>query len=158
VAFLLISVFILNSIVFIMPKRLKRVDMLVIILFALVFQQQVDIYLNFKYNLYGFFSHGVDWLSLIPILGLFPAAILIFFNFYPWNNRKRSIIYVFCVTVVLIVFEYFSLLSGYFYYNGWKLWWSVVEYPFLLYINIRFFIFYKSIKDHRLNRHDANSR
>lgn len=143
--FLIFSVFIINSIAIFMPKRLKRADMFIIVLFALAFQQQVDIYSNLKYDLYGFFTKGVDWLSLIPIFGLFPAATLIFFNFYPWHNKRRSIVYVFSVTAILLVFEHLSLLSGYFYYNGWKLWWSVVEYPFLLYINIGFYTFYKKI-------------
>ncbi len=128
-----------------MPKRLPRTDLFVIGLFGLAFQQQVDIYLNLEYDLYGFFEKGVDWLSIIPILGLFPSGALIFVNFYPLNNRKRAILYILLWTVFLTSFEYLSLQSGYFYFNGWKLWWSFLEYPILLLINISFYAFYIKI-------------
>ena len=124
-----------------MPKRLARADMFVVVLFGL--KQLVDMFVNVKYDLNGFFNKGVDWLSLIPILGLFPSANLIFFNFYPWNNMKRSVLYVFLVSAFLVGFEHLSLLAGYFYYHGWKLWWSVIEYPLLLYINIMFYKIFK---------------
>ncbi|MBB6731479.1 CBO0543 family protein [Cohnella zeiphila] len=117
--------------------------MFIVVLFGLVFQNLTDMFVNVKYDLYGFFQKGVDWLSLLPMLGLFPSAILIFFNFYPWNNGKRSVLYVGMATAFLVGFEYLSLLAGYFYYHKWKLWWSVIEYPILLYINIGFFKVYK---------------
>jgi hypothetical protein len=126
-----------------MPKHMERSDMFVVALFGLVFQQLVDMFFNVKYDLYGFFQKGVDWLSLIPMLGLIPSANLIFINFYPWNHWKRSVIYVGLVSAFLVGFEYLSLLAGYFYYHGWKLWWSVIEYPLLLYINIAFYKIFK---------------
>ncbi|WP_248929591.1 CBO0543 family protein [Paenibacillus hamazuiensis] len=142
-AFLLVSVILFNGIAFFMPKRLGRADMFVIALFGLVFQQLVDMFVNLKYDLYGFFQTGVDWLSLIPMLGLFPSVTLIFFNFYPWNNMKSSVLYVGLASAFLVGFEYLSLLAGYFYYHGWKLWWSVFEYPLLLYINVAFYKVFK---------------
>lgn len=142
-AFLLVSVILFNGIAFLMPKRLKRADMFVIALFGLGFENFVDMFINVKYDLYGYFNKGVDWLSLIPMLGLFPSTILIFFNFYPWNNAKRSVLYVCSASAFLVGFEYLSLLAGYFYYHGWKLWWSVIEYPLLLYLNI---VFYKAYR------------
>ncbi len=144
-AFLLISVAIFNGVAFLMPKRLRRTDMFVVALFGLTFQNFVDMFVNVKYDLYGFFQKGVDWPSLIPMLGLFPSAILIFFNYYPWNHRIRSVLYVGMATAFLVGFEYLSLLTDYFYYNGWKLWWSVIEYPLLLYINIAFYKIYRTL-------------
>ncbi|MFC0274705.1 CBO0543 family protein [Metabacillus herbersteinensis] len=67
---------------------------------------------------------------------------VVFLNYYPTDkNIRNKIIYIATWSVFAVVFEKFYLWSGTFYYNGWKLWYSAILYPFLylsLYLCLRY--------------------
>lgn len=130
--FLLISVVIFVLIALFVPKRLTKNELYAICLFSIVLGFTVDIVLYLKYHFYGYFEPGVQFLGFLPALFLFPTSGIVFMNFYPFN--KSSIyksFYIFCWTIFCLIFEYFSLLSGYFYHNEWNLWYSALVYPLL---------------------------
>lgn len=58
-------------------------------------------------------------------------------NFFPfeksiWNKSK----YILGWTVFSLFYEFLSVLSGYFYHNGWNYWLSAFTYPFLLLLQL----------------------
>lgn len=140
--FLIVSIFVFNAIASIIPKRLTRAEIYATTLFALVFVLVVDLYLDVKYDFYGYFNPGVDWAFLIPLFGLYPAVSLIFLNYYPYQKPRSALIYIIGWTVFIVLFELASVYSGYFYYNRWNAWYSLLVYPAVFYIlaqNLRLF-------------------
>lgn len=131
--FLIASVVVLNLTVIFMPKKLSASELWTTALFASVFQLLADYYLDAKLHLYGYFTKEIDWLALIPMFGLYPAARSIFLNFYPESKSKVARIgYIVCWWAFCLVFEAASVKSGYFFYAKWKLWYSAICYPILL--------------------------
>lgn len=115
-----------------MPKRLSRAEFYATTWFALYFEAITDIYLDLKYNLYGYFDTGTQWLSLIPMLGLYPAGNAIILNFYPYNRHwTMKALYVLGTDAVCTIYEATATHTGFFYYNGWKWWYSALVYPFI---------------------------
>ncbi|WP_425435935.1 CBO0543 family protein [Metabacillus halosaccharovorans] len=108
-------------------------------LFSTVLQLITDIYLEFKHNFYWYFSPGVDYITLWVVFWIYPSVNIIFLNFYPTNKKfSTSVYYILGWTLFALVYEWFAVNSSLFQYNGWKLWYSALIYPFLyllLYIN-----------------------
>jgi hypothetical protein len=101
-----------------------------------------DLILDMHYHFYGYFEKGFQWLGLLGIILYFPSISLLFLNHYPLEKKiLKKIIYILCWTIFSIIFEWVCLQTGYFYYNGWKLWYSGALYPIIfivLVINMRF--------------------
>ncbi|WP_319005799.1 CBO0543 family protein [Metabacillus niabensis] len=108
-------------------------------LFSTVLQLITDIYLEFKYNFYWYFSPGVDYITLWVVFWIYPSVNILFLNFYPTNKKfSTSVYYILGWTLFALVYEWVAVNYGFFQYNGWKLWYSAIIYPFLyllLYIN-----------------------
>lgn len=118
-----------------MPKRLSHLEIWVTIWFAGFLQCLADAVFDLGFNLYGYFAKGFQWESLIVVFGIFPAVSTIFLNYYPFNGKtSMKIHYIVGWTAFSIMFEIASVKSGYFYYDGWKWWYSASCYPVLLYI------------------------
>ncbi|WP_134683376.1 CBO0543 family protein [Brevibacillus migulae] len=131
---LLISIVVLNAIAFLIPKKLTRLEIYVTSLFAVYFAVQVDVYLNLRHDMYGYFSTGANYRSLLVIWGLYPAFSIIFLNLYPYQSRvSRKIAYLLWMTLLSTALEWlFSRGFGFFYHGSWKLIYSFFTYPFLL--------------------------
>lgn len=131
--FLLASIFVFNTIAFFIPKRMTGVEIYGTILFATVFQLLVDLYLSTKHDLYGYFVRGVEYKELLIIFGIFPAANIIYLNYFPYKKKLISkIIYILAWSSLITLYEWASVKAEYFYYNGWKLVYSALSYPFIL--------------------------
>ncbi len=103
--------------------------------FALTFELIANIYLDLKYDLYGYFNKGVDWESLPALVLIFPAVNILFLNFYPFTKSKtKQLFYILICSIIGVVFEWIYLQTEFFYYNGWKLWFSLASYPIIFYI------------------------
>lgn len=130
--YLTCTILALLIIVWQMPKRLKTHEYVFVILFGFCFQQTVDVYIDLKYDLYGYFDVGVDWGYIPVIFLLFPALGCIFMNWFPYGQSiYRKATYIFYWTVISTMYESGAVQSSYFYYHGWKLWWSFFLYPIL---------------------------
>ncbi|MFC0273508.1 CBO0543 family protein [Metabacillus herbersteinensis] len=130
------------------PKRLKKSELYAIALFSIVLGFFTDITFDLKYNLYGYFSPGVQFAGFLPILLLFPSSGVLFMNFYPF---KKSLLYqffyIFCWTIFCLFFEFLSIKSGYFYHNGWKYWHSAFTYPYLFLLHLLHLRFFRGYND-----------
>lgn len=134
---------IFNLVARFVPKNLTRDEMYATSLFAVNFELLVNVFLDIKYDFYGYFGPGVDWFTLLPIFGIYPASNIIFLNYYPFSgvNIKR-VLYIAGWVLFTIVYEWSSVQAGWFYYNGWRLWYSALCYPviyFLLAKNLELF-------------------
>ncbi|PQP88391.1 hypothetical protein CPT76_08430 [Paenibacillus sp. AR247] len=90
---------------------------------------------DLHYDLYGYLSPGFQWLSMLAIIMYFPSVSFLFLNFFPFHKRMRfKMIYIIVWSVFSTSFEWLTLQTDFFYYNGWKLWYSAVLYPFIFLI------------------------
>ncbi|MEG6586204.1 CBO0543 family protein [Dendrosporobacter sp. 1207_IL3150] len=126
---LFFSVLIFNLIAYSIPKNLTKDELYSTCLFAIVIQSFVDVFLDLKYDLYGYFNPGVDALTMIPILGIYPALNIIFLNYYPFSGTTvNKLFYALKWCIFSIAFEWSTIYAGWFYHNGWKLWYSFIFY------------------------------
>lgn len=137
--FFWMTIVLLNLIAFFIPKTLPRWQLYATSVFAVMFQLSVDTFFDLKLNLYGYFKKGVDNLGFIYEYGIFPAVSILFLTGWIWSSKKglsAKIGYLIVSTLFATTFEHFAVQSNWFYYNGWKLWYSFIEYPILFLILI----------------------
>jgi hypothetical protein len=133
--FLILSIIVFNTVFWLMPKKLTKIEIFSTCMFALVFEMIVNTYLDLKLDWYGYFQKGVQWMSLLVIFGIYPAVNAIFLNYYLYmKNVAQKFWYIMGCSVFAVVYEWLASLSGYFYYNQWKPWHSAILYPFLFLI------------------------
>ncbi|MDT8903404.1 CBO0543 family protein [Anaeroselena agilis] len=136
---LIISVIIFNLVAWLIPKRITRDEMLATSLFALQLEAEADIYLDLKYRLYGYFNPGPDWLALVPIYGIFPAITIVFLNYYPFTGKKsEKAIYIAAWSLFSALYEWSAVYAGWFFYSGWKTWYSALCYLLIFFLLIKF--------------------
>ena len=144
--FALVSAFIFMVIAYMMPKRISYVEMYSTTLFCTVFQLIVDIILEFKYGLYGYFGLGVDYHTFIFIFLIYPPLNIIFLNYFPIRgNILFKSMYIVAWIIFAIVYEYLCVQAGAFYYENWNLWYSAIIYPFVYLLIILNFLFIRRL-------------
>src|SRR5699024_9869131 len=110
------------------------VEMYITSWFALTFVLTVDIYLSYKLGLYGYFTKGtIHWKTLIIQFGVFPAYNAIFLNFFPTKKHHQAF-YILGHSVICVVYEWITILTGAFHYNNWNIVYSALLYPLILLI------------------------
>ncbi|WP_208588622.1 CBO0543 family protein [Gracilibacillus suaedae] len=116
-----------------MPKKISYYEMYTTSLFSTVLQLITDVYLEFKYRLYWYFSPGVDYITLWVVFWIFPAVNIMFLNFYPKTGTLLiKSLYILGWSLFAISYEGVAVYqSDFFHYNGWKLVYSVPVYPVL---------------------------
>lgn len=120
---------------FYMRKRLTKMEIYATTVFALLFGLTTDVVLDLHYNIYGYFDKGFQWKKLLAVFMYFPATNLLFLNFYPFNKSVlKKLLYLLIWASFSVTFEWLSVQTYFFYYNGWKLWYSGLLYPFIFLI------------------------
>ena len=133
--FFFISVVIFNLVAILIPKRMTPQEIYSTILFALVLDFTVDIVLNLKYDFYGYFNKGVDFMGFVLVFGLYPAGSTIILNYFPFTKGiKAKVVYILAWSAFLVLFEWAFDKAGYFYHHQWRLWHSALAYPIILLI------------------------
>ncbi|CAG7609024.1 hypothetical protein PAESOLCIP111_01124 [Paenibacillus solanacearum] len=128
---------VLNLISFLVPRKLSKIEIYATTFFAYSYGLTTDMVLDLHYNLYGYFSYGFQWLSLLGIIMYFPSISFLFLNFFPMEKRMRSkIAYILVWTVFSTGVEWLIVQTDFFYYNGWKLWYSALLYPLIFMVLI----------------------
>ncbi|MEE8670115.1 MAG: CBO0543 family protein [Heyndrickxia coagulans] len=112
--------------------------MLCTTLFAMCLELIVNLFLDIKYDLFGYFTKGVDRKSLYYLFGIYPAINILFINFFP-NRFRARFLYIAGWTIIALVFEFLFRVTGTFYYNGWKPVYSAIAYPILFCILALFY-------------------
>lgn len=120
-----------------MPKHLTLIEYYTTTAISIIIQLITDYILERIFGLYGYFTRGADWQSLLIIFFLYPPMNLIFLNFYPvTSNIFKKLIYILSFSAFAVGYEFLTLKMHVFYYNGWKLWYSAALYPFIFIILI----------------------
>jgi hypothetical protein len=147
--YLIISIIVFNSILYFIPKRLSKLEMVTTAIFAMFFSILVDVYLDVKYLLYWYFTKEVDWAWLIPLFGTYPALDIIFLNFFPWRSHmSRNFFYIFCWSIFATIYEWVVVNIGQIlHYGVWKLWYSAVLYPIIFSLLMGYLILIRKLKD-----------
>jgi len=118
--------------VLVMPKRISWIEMYTTSLFVMFLGSVADIYLDVKYDLYGFFTKGVDFEYLLIFIFIYPATNSVFLNFYPQSKSlAKKALYITVWVILTTLFEYISAQTEVFYYDGWKTLYSFFCYLFL---------------------------
>ncbi|WP_129706436.1 CBO0543 family protein [Priestia megaterium] len=118
--------------VLVMPKRISWMGIYTTSLFVMFLGALADVYLDVKYDLYGFFTKEVDLEYLLIFIFIYPAANSVFLNFYPQNKSlAKKALYITVWVILTTLFEYISAQTEVFYYNEWKTLYSFFCYPFL---------------------------
>lgn len=129
---------------YIIPKKMKPYEIYATTLFAIVLGLLVDTVLAVTYKLYVLDKPGIQIPPLIGQIILYGASSIIILNFYPFHRSiNRRIVYILCLTLLTVVFEFISYKFGFIKYNEWKLWYSAICYPFLIYFLVLHFKFFK---------------
>jgi hypothetical protein len=140
---LLISILIFNLIAFKINKRMQPSHIVQIWTFTIAFQMLFDLIVEFKYHSYWYFTSGVDWVGLIPRTLLIPPVNIIFLNLYPFEkNVLKKILYSFFFIILILLYELITLLPepwGYFHYGWWKIWYSAIVNPMILFCLLGFY-------------------
>ncbi|MDC3417592.1 CBO0543 family protein [Aquibacillus salsiterrae] len=135
--FLLFSVVVFTVVTIIVPKRINKQDLYAVALFSIIIGFVVDVTLDLKFNLYGYFEPGVQFAGFLPILVLFPASGMLFINFFPFaKSLGMKSLYVICWTMLCLTYEFFSVKLGYFYHNSWTFLYSAFVYPVLFFTQL----------------------
>jgi hypothetical protein len=123
---LIASMLSFNGVAYFMPKVISRLQMFVSFFTSMMLLLEFDSYVDFKYNLYGYFDKGIDWRGGVATFGIIPAVVIIFLNLFPYNKPiLNKIIFLFSCMIYCVIYEIISVKIGFFYWNGWKLWWSI---------------------------------
>ncbi|AFC31279.1 CBO0543 family protein [Paenibacillus mucilaginosus] len=129
---LLVSILVFNVAAYLIPKKLTLLEHYTTILFSLLLALVTDVTLNLNFDLYGYFDVGVDRIGYLAIYGIYPAINVLFLNLFPYDRSLAAkSLYIAGWWLFAVVYEYTTLEAGWFYYNGWKLEYSTVTYPFL---------------------------
>ncbi|WP_409300543.1 CBO0543 family protein [Peribacillus sp. SCS-155] len=133
-SFAVICVVLVVVIIF-MPKRISYGEMYVTSYFATFLAAMADMYLDLKWDLYGFFFKGVDLWYIPVFIVVYPAANILYLNFFPHvrSKRKQALYILFCSGLCLL-FEWMVRKTILFYYHGWKLQYSAIAYPILFFL------------------------
>jgi hypothetical protein len=125
-----------------LPKRIPIIEIYTTALFSTFLAALADVFLDVKLDLYGFFNKGVDWEYILIFLIIYPVWGFVVMNYYPFHKSVLSkLIYIAIWTFITGLCEYVALHTVAYYYNGWKLLYSILCYPFiyfLLVLNVRF--------------------
>lgn len=123
---------IFNIIAFVVPKKISKIEIYATCFFAYSYGLSTDMILDLHYHLYGYIQKGFQWGGFISTLLYFPSISFLFLNFYPFENKMlNKVYYIFGWSVFSIIFEWFSVQTGFFYYNEWKFWYSALLYPII---------------------------
>lgn len=140
-----VSLFVFNVLAFFFHHRLSNVQILCVWLFTVSFQTITDVFLDFHYQAYWYFTKEVEWLTLPNVLFLVPPVNIIFLHFFPFGEgKKKQLVYLFGFTVTILLYELFTLLPqplGYFHYGWWEFYYSALLDPFLLLSVVGFYKF-----------------
>ena len=140
---LLIAVALFNFFAIKLNKRLNINQVLHIWMFTSTFQLLFDIFVDFKYLGYWYFTKEIDWISILNIIFLVQPVNIIFLNYYPFKKRLGSrIFFILCFNLLILLYEKIALLPepwGYFHYGWWKIWYSAILNPFLLLVLISYY-------------------
>ena len=111
--------------------------------FTIAFEMLFDVFVEFKFHAYWYFTKYIDWAGILPHIFLVPAANIIFLNWYPQKcSRWKRLLFFSFFVIAILIYELITLLPppwGYFHYGWWRLWHAAIIDPILLLILLGFY-------------------
>jgi hypothetical protein len=128
--FLVVSISLIASIVFFMPKNISKIELYISYFFMLILSWSLNVVIDAKYSLRGFFQKGPDFSTMLIYIILFPCLGVIFLNFYPYTKKslvKKTSYFIFAL---LLMLAYDALLVKFniLHYYNWNYGYSIVLY------------------------------
>jgi hypothetical protein len=131
---------------YLIPKKLKRYELYATSLFAIAFGLLVDTVLAVKYKLYILDDPGVQIPPLIGQVILYAGTNIMVLNLYPFDKPIIwRVIHIVGFTIFALLFEFISFKVGFIKYNEWNLWYSALCYPFLTYLLVWHYTFFRKM-------------
>lgn len=140
---LLIAIIVFNFIAFKTKQKMTGNQIVQIWSFTIALQTLFDIFVEFKFHAYWYFSKEIDWAGILPHSVLVPTVNIIFLKWYPQKSSPMKRFVFFCLFVIaILLYEVITLLPspwGYFHYGWWKLWHAAILDPILLLILLGYY-------------------
>jgi hypothetical protein len=147
---LILAIIVFNFIAFKKNKLLTANQIVQIWTFTIAFQLGFDVFVEFKYHGYWYFSKEVDWQGMLPHLLLVPPVNMIFLNWFPFKAIKvKQVLYIVLFVIFILLYEIITLLPepwGYFHYGWWRLWYAAIIDPILLLILLGFYKWIRNLE------------
>jgi hypothetical protein len=141
--FVLISSLVFSIVAYVIPKKMKHYEIYATSLFAALFGLFVDSILAIKYKFYVLDEPGIQIPPLIGQVVLYSTTSIILLNLFPYERPAIwRLAYILTFALLAVAFELLSFRFGFIKYNEWKIWYSALSYPFLIYLLVlqyRFF-------------------
>jgi hypothetical protein len=114
------------------PKRISGIEIYSTFFFAYWLGITCDIIFDLTYHLYGYVAEGAQLISVGFITVIYFSINTLFLNFFPYNKSiLAKILYILTWSIFAIIYESIAVKTEFFYYNGWKLWYSAALYPII---------------------------
>ncbi|WP_046721595.1 hypothetical protein [Heyndrickxia coagulans] len=125
-----------NLAAFCVKKRLSPGQIIQIWTFTIASHLVFDVYIDYKYHGYWYFTKGVDWENLPGMVCLLPPVNILYLNWFPFGKAwTKKVLYIAIWEALTLGYEVIALLPapwGYFHYGWWNFTISVLVNPFLL--------------------------
>lgn len=156
---LLLAIFIFNFIAYkYSRKKLTKNQIVHIIAFTIGFQMTFDLFIEFKYHGYWYFSKEIDYRGLVAHLLVVPPVNVMFISWYPFHAKlRKQLQYLFIWEIVTLSYELLALLPepfGYFHYGWWNLLHSIIMNPILFLILILYFKWIKKLEEEAMKQNE----
>ncbi|MFZ7946307.1 hypothetical protein [Neobacillus sp. 19] len=144
--FIIISLIVMYTLIFLLPKRFPHTVTLIMLLFSMTYVQVLDhILAGLSFNLYDINDvETYEWFDLITWFLYPPFGYFFVYFFDKWSVRRTGVFwYIFLWVLIAIGEEALSLKFNIFTYTGWKLSYSIPVYFITLSIYLLFLPIYK---------------
>ncbi|MFF2591875.1 hypothetical protein ACFVSZ_00775 [Priestia megaterium] len=140
---LILSVLIFNILAFKTNKRLTANQIVHIWMFTIAAQHIFDVFINFKFHGYWYFTQETDWQGIFAYTVLIPPVNMLFLNYYPFAGKlTKKAAYILLWSVAVLLYEVVALLPapwGYFHYGWWTWWYSLFLNPLLFWMVVQYY-------------------
>ncbi|MFD2680309.1 CBO0543 family protein [Bacillus seohaeanensis] len=114
------------------PKKIAGIEIYSTFFFAYWLGITCDIIFDLTYHLYGYVAEGAQLTSVCFITVIYFSVNTLFLNSFPYNKSiLAKIVYILAWSIFATIYESIAVNTAFFYYNGWKLWYSAVLYPII---------------------------
>jgi hypothetical protein len=145
---LILSMIAVFAYIFWLPRRFPHTLTIVIVLFSLSLEKAADLILEYPpYSLYYLNDKPEYELFDLITCFLYPASGYLFLYYYDkWNIRNfKNFYYIVGWSIFAVLFEWITVITGVFVYQGWTLFYSFPVYLITICLYTWFFHYSKSI-------------
>ncbi|PEI52099.1 hypothetical protein [Priestia aryabhattai] len=140
---LILSILVFNVLAFKTNKRFTANQIVHIWMFTIAAQHIFDVFINFKFHGYWYFTQETDWQGIFAYTVLIPPVNMLFLTYYPLAGKlTKKAAYILFWSVAVLLYEVVALLPapwGYFHYGWWTWWYSLLLNPLLFWMVVQYY-------------------